>query len=99
MKAPKWADLSKALEHICETAGEIFYGMSVYEWVRACRKTRGELERVFVLVVFGELLGVPILPPYYVLRLLPFVVPEIQRWKYSMLRERDLTDLFDEDIG
>ena len=99
MKTPKWSDVTECIKRLWKAAREIFYGMSVYEWVRACRKTRGELERVFVLVVFGELLGVPILPPYYVLRLLPFVVPEIQRWKYSMLRERDLTDLFDEDIG
>ncbi len=99
MKAPKWADVSRSLEHICKTAGEIFYGMSVYEWVRECGKSRGELERVFVLIVFGDVLGVPLLPPYYSVRLLPFVVPEIERWKRSMLRERDLTDLFDQDIG
>jgi hypothetical protein len=43
--------------------------------------------------MFGDLLGIPILPPYYSLRLLPFVVPNINRWKYSMLRERDLVDL------
>ena len=30
-----------------------------------------------MLVVFGDLLGVPILPPYYTLRLLPYVVPKI----------------------
>jgi hypothetical protein len=49
--------------------------------------------------VFGDVLGVPILPPYYALRLLPFVVPSIEGWRYSMLRERDLTDLFDGEIG
>lgn len=39
------------------------------------------------------LLGVPILPPYYSLRLLPFVVPLINNWRRRMLRERDLTDM------
>ena len=57
------------------------------------------VERLFVLVVFGDVLGVPILPPYYALRLLPFVVPSIEGWRYSFLRERDLTDLFDGEIG
>ena len=38
------------------------------------------------------LLGIPILPPYYSLRILPYVVPQISTWKRRMLRERDLTD-------
>jgi hypothetical protein len=36
---------------------------------------------------------VPILPPYYNLRLLPYVTPLIQGWRRRMLREKDLTDL------
>jgi hypothetical protein len=57
------------------------------------RRQRADLEHVFVLISFGDLIGVPILPPYYSLRLLPFVVPLIRTWRFRMLRERDLTDL------
>jgi len=78
---------------------DILYGMTVYEWVREIEKEKGSVERLFVLITFGDLLGVPILPPYYSLRLLPYVVPLIHGWRYSMLRERDLTDLFDQEIG
>jgi hypothetical protein len=88
-------------EKLCELAkmiGEIFYGMTVYEMVRDLHKERGMIERLFILVVFGDLLGVPLLPPYYALRLLPHVVPNIQGWRHSMLRERDLTDLCDQEI-
>lgn len=81
------------------TLGQIIYGMTLYEMVRECQKARGMLERLFILVVFGDVLGVPILPPYYALRLLPYVVPFIEQWRYSMLRERDLTDMCDQDIG
>jgi len=73
--------------------------MTVYEWIREIEKERGSVQRLFVLITFGDLLGVPILPPYYSLRLLPYVVPLIRSWRYSLLRERDLTDLFDQDIG
>jgi hypothetical protein len=79
--------------------GQMFYGATVYDWVRELQKERGMLERLFVLIVFGDLLGVPILPPYYALRLLPYVVPSIRGWRYSMMRERDMTDLFDGEIG
>ena len=79
--------------------GQMIYGATVYDWVRELHKERGMLERLFVLVIFGDLLGVPILPPYYALRLLPYVVPSIQGWRYSMMRERDMTDLFDGEIG
>ncbi len=77
---------------------EIIYGASIYEMVRDLNKERGSLERMFVLVVFGDLLGVPVLPPYYTLRLLPYVMPNITGWRRSMLRERDITDLCDQEI-
>jgi hypothetical protein len=40
----------------------------------------------------GDMLGIPILPPYYSLRLLPYVVPQIATWKRRMLREKDVSD-------
>lgn len=78
---------------------QIIYGMTVYDWVRELQKQRGELERFFVLVVFGDMVGLPILPPYYSLRLIPYTVPMLDRWKRCILRERDLTDLFDSEVG
>jgi hypothetical protein len=78
--------------------GQIFYGATIYEMVRDLKKERGKIERLFILAVFGDLLGIPILPPFYTLRLLPYVVPHIPGWKYSMSRERDLTDLCDQEI-
>jgi hypothetical protein len=78
--------------------GDMIYGATVYEMVRDLNKQRGQLEHVFVLVVFGDILGIPILPPYYTLRLLPFVFPSMTGWKRSLLRERDLTDLCDQEI-
>jgi hypothetical protein len=96
MEPTPWRSRTHALLHALR---DILYGMSVYEWVREVEKERGSVERLFVLITFGDLLGVPILPPYYTLRLLPHVVPLIHGWRMSMLRERDLTDLFDQEIG
>jgi hypothetical protein len=91
-RMPFW--LAQALQ----TAGQYLYGATVYEMVRDLNKERAKLEHLFVLVVFGDLLGVPVMPPYYTLRLLPFVMPNITGWRHSLLRERDLTDLCDQEI-
>jgi hypothetical protein len=74
------------------TVRQVLYGMAVHDQARALARQRGTLEHLFVLISFGDLLGVPILPPYYSMRLLPFVVPLINNWKRRMLRERDLID-------
>ena len=87
------------LRSLAKMLGEMVYGATVYDWVRELEKERGMVERLFVLAVFGDVLGVPILPPYYALRLLPYVVPAIEGWRHSMLRERDFVDLFDGEIG
>ena len=91
--------LTREVHALANALREILYGMTVYEWIREIEKEKGSVERLFVLVTFGDLLGVPILPPYYALRLLPYVVPLVEGWRMSMLRERDMTDMFDQDIG
>ncbi len=67
--------------------------MAMFDAIVMFRKQRGDLEHLFVLIVFGDILGIPIIPPYYTLRLLPYIVPAVHSWKRRMLREKDLTDL------
>lgn len=90
--------LRRRLLEMSRTLGEMIYGATVYEMVRDLNKERSHLEHMFILIVFGDILGIPILPPYYTLRLLPYVVPSMPGWKRSLLRERDLTDLCDQEI-
>jgi len=75
-----------------DTAKSVLYGMAGHDMSRFALKTRGSMEHLFILITMGDLLGIPILPPYYSLRLLPYVVPQISTWKRRMLREKDLTD-------
>ncbi len=71
---------------------EFVYGVAAHDSTRFALKTRASMEHLFMLITLGDMLGVPILPPYYSLRLLPHVVPRISTWKRRMLREKDLTD-------
>jgi hypothetical protein len=59
---------------------------------RQALKARSSMEHLFILITMGDMLGVPVLPPYYSLRLLPYVVPQIATWRRRMLREKDLMD-------
>ncbi len=80
------------LERTRRVLSEVLYGMAVHDMVRANLKMRGSLEHIFILITFGDIVGVPILPPYYALRLLPFIVPEINNWRRRLARERDYLD-------
>jgi hypothetical protein len=91
-------DPKSRLTTIRRALREFFYGMTVHDLAVETRHARGELDHLFMLIVFGDLVGLPILPPYYSMRLLPYVMPSIQRWKRSALREKDLTDLARVDI-
>ena len=77
---------------------EILYGMTVHEMDLELKKERGNLDQLFMLIVFGDLVGLPLLPPYYSMRLLPYIIPTIETWKRSLLREKDLTEFVSADI-
>jgi len=79
-------------KRIWQNVRDTVYGMAAHDMSRAALRTRASMEHLFILITMGDLLGIPILPPYYSLRLLPYVVPQIATWKRRMLREKDVSD-------
>ena len=71
--APRLAAVRRAL-------GEFLYGMTLHELAVEIRQARGELGRLFMLVVFGDLIGLPILPPYYSMLALLFNAKRAESW-------------------
>jgi hypothetical protein len=86
------ASLLRGAGRFTRALREFAYGMGGYEFARHAVETRATLENVFLLTLVGDMIGVPVIPPYYSLRLLPLVVPEIETWKRRVLREREFTD-------
>jgi hypothetical protein len=72
-----------------EIVREVFFGMVGYEFSREARERRAHLETLFMVVTMGDVIGLPVLPPYYSLRLLPFAAADVERWKRRVLRERE----------
>ncbi|HUH65811.1 MAG TPA: hypothetical protein VLZ07_05205 [Syntrophales bacterium] len=84
--------LAEIITRSRKTMNELFYGFTAYELEVELKKQKGDLNNLLMVMLFGELLGLPMFPPYYSLRLLPFVVPNIGVWKRNIQREKDLTD-------
>jgi len=94
----KIASLVGSFKGLPRILREILYGMTAHEMDLELRREKGNLDHLFMLVVFGDLVGLPLLPPYYSMRLLPYIIPSIETWKRSLLREKDLTNLASMDI-
>ena len=98
-ETPGEAGFTAYLRRKLQGAGDwlqgFWFGMTYFEMVKTLHHQRADQEHLFVLISFGDLIGLPILPPYYSMRLLPYIVPLLDSWKRRLLRERDLTDLAD----
>lgn len=86
---------SDAWKQFAKAAHEFMYGMVGMEMASHAMEMRSSLESLFMLATVGDMLGVPVLPPYYSLRLLPYIVPNITTWKRRVLRQKEFTDEHD----
>ena len=77
---------------------EFLYGMTGFEFARHALETRAALETIFMVATVGDMVGVPVIPPYYSLRLLPFVVGDVSTWRRRVLRERQFTEEHEFDL-
>ncbi|MGH2820458.1 MAG: hypothetical protein ACRDJ5_07385 [Actinomycetota bacterium] len=81
-----------------EALREFVYGMTGLEFARHAIEMRNAFETVFMVATVGDMIGLPVIPPYYSLRLLPYVVPDVSTWKRRVLREREFHEEHDFDL-
>jgi len=51
-----------------------------------------------MVVTLGDLIGVPVLPPIYALRLLPYVTPDVAAWKRHLARRKEFWEKDEYDL-
>ena len=73
---------------------QFLYGLTGYEFARYAV----ELESIFMILTLVDLIGVPVLPPIYSLRLLPYVAPEIGMWKRCLARRKEFWEREEYDL-
>ena len=91
VRGERWA-------RVRQVVSSFMYGMTGYEFARHAVEMRHQLESVFIVVTMGDLIGIPVLPPIYSLRLLPYVVPEIATWKRNLARRKEFWEKEEYDL-
>jgi len=71
--------------------GQMVYGMSVYEMVRDLNRERACLSGCSSWLCSATCWACRFYLPITPCACCPYVVPSIESWRYSMLRERDMT--------
>lgn len=72
---------------------EVCWGMVVYDLYLGAIREKTKRGDILNVLIFGELLGIPLMTSGTALRLLPHLYPGLYHWKRRVLRERDITDL------
>jgi len=81
------------LDRFKKALKDFFFGATAFEIQQTVRQEKLARRDLILLFSFGDLLGVPVFPPYYSLRLLPYFYPALNSWKRRMLKEKDLTEI------
>lgn len=93
-----FSSLAARLKSSPKVVREVIYGLLFHEMDLEMKKEKGHLDNLFMLVIFGDLIGLPPLPPYYSMRLLPHIIPSLETWERRVLREKDVTDFVAHDL-
>src|SRR6266487_1739551 len=62
----------KKQSEVSKAAKGFFYGMALHGMVTYALRLRMHMENLFMLITMGDMLGIPVLPPYYSLRYILF---------------------------
>ncbi len=87
----RWEEFKRA-------AKEFLFGLFYFDLYWETRKEAAKLRDAVNLLIMGELLGLPLMTTPIMLRLLPYLLPEIEGWKQRQLRERDITEEVPETV-
>lgn len=75
-----------------ERLRDFFWGLFAFDLYRENRELAARQEDALLLIIYGELLGLPLMNSVFALRLLPYVLPELEEWKKRQLAEPDVIE-------
>src|SRR5215469_7535225 len=80
------------LRQAVRVARQFLWGFFFFEMFHELQKEKARYSDAVNLVIVGELLGLPLMNSVITLRLLPYLMPELDRWKQRQLAEADIIE-------
>ena len=80
------------LRRFKRAAKEFLFGLFFYELYYDTLTYARKYKDIINIFVIGELLGLPLMDTYLSMRLLPYLLPELEKWKFRQLKDSDVTD-------
>lgn len=77
---------------------DFVYGLTGYQFARHAREMKQEVEAILFITTVGDLVGVPVIPPLFALRLLPHLAPKITAWKRRLARKKEFWEKEEYDL-
>lgn len=71
---------------------QFLWGFLFYEWYHELQHARARYNDVMNLILFGELLGIPLMNSSIGLRLLPYALPDLRAWKHRQLEDHPVEE-------
>lgn len=71
---------------------DFFFGMFLFDMNRELLEASRSYKEVAETLMLGEFLGIPLLSNYYTLRLIPYFIKDLDKWKMKQMMEKDLLE-------
>ena len=69
-----------------------FWGLLFYEMYHELEHDRHKTNDALNLMLFGEMIGLPLMNSCVTLKLLPYFLPTLERWKLRQLEEKEVIE-------
>ena len=79
----------RSLWHVVK---EFLWGLFVYDLYHETLRLKAQYKNAVNLLLFSEHLGVPLMNAYVSLRLFPYFVGDLEKWKRKQLMDRDVLE-------
>ncbi len=78
--------------YLVNTIKDILYGMFILDPILTVVKKRYDEDVLMTLILYSDIMGMPIMAPIYKLNLLPYYYPRFDKLKRSISKEHDITE-------
>lgn len=85
-------NINQLLSEVKKAVRDFIFGATTFEFYRELKVTSRRYNDAIYLIVIGEILGIPFLSNYYSLRLLPYMLGDLARFKREAMREKELLE-------